>query len=171
MKKKINFVQRFKLIMNIVRKFKSKKKKIIITKESNSKPGYLSHQTIFGLKRKLKDFESFQVCQYNPIVGLIPIEISDIFPAAHHETSRISFDPKEFPSFEKTWKNFFANNKFSEIHYDKNDQFLETFCKNIAKRDQEKIFCLLKIRKKNVLKDSAYSAASSAQPLMKTPFL
>jgi hypothetical protein len=28
-------------------------------------------------------------------MGLIPIEISDIFPAAHHESSRINYDPKE----------------------------------------------------------------------------
>ena len=34
---------------------------------------------------------------------------------------------KEFPIFEKTWKDFFANNKFSEIHYSKDDQFLQYF--------------------------------------------
>ena len=124
---------------NIVRKFKSKKKKIIITKESNTKPGYLSHQYI-GLKRKLKDFKSFQVCQYNPIIGIIPIEISDIFPAAHHETSRINFEPKEFSSFEDTWKKFFANNKFSEIHYDKEDQFLKHFVKTLPKEIKKKSF-------------------------------
>ena len=90
----------------IVRKFKSKKKKLIIVKESNTKPGYLS-QEYKRLKKKLKDFEAFQVCQYNPHLGLIPIEISDIFPAAHHETSRINYDPKEFVIFEKTWENFF----------------------------------------------------------------
>ena len=124
---------------NIVRKFKSKKKKIIITKESNTKPGYLSHQYV-GLKRKLKDFESFQVCQYNPIIGIIPIEISDIFPAAHHETSRISFEPKEFTSFEDTWKKFFSNNKFSEIHYDKDDEFLKHFVKILPKEIKKKSF-------------------------------
>ncbi len=123
----------------IVRRFKSKKKKVIITKESNTKPGYLSHQYV-GLKRKLKDFESFQICQYNPIIGIIPIEISDIFPAAHHETSRISFEPKEFPSFEDTWKKFFENNKFSEIHYDKDDQFLKHFVKILPKEIKKKSF-------------------------------
>jgi 7-cyano-7-deazaguanine tRNA-ribosyltransferase len=78
---------------NMVRKFKSKKKKIIITKEFNTKPGYLSNQYV-GLKKKFKNFDSIQVCQYNPQLGLIPIEISDIYPAAHDETSRIDFDPK-----------------------------------------------------------------------------
>ncbi len=123
----------------IVRKFKSKKKKIIITKESNTKPGYLSRQYI-GLKKKLKEFESFQICQYNPVLGLIPIEISDIFPAAHHETSRLDFEPKEFPTFEKTWNDFISNNKFSEIHYDKEDEFLKYFVKSLPKEIKKKSF-------------------------------
>ncbi|MCV0365947.1 MAG: tRNA guanosine(15) transglycosylase TgtA [Nitrosopumilus sp.] len=122
---------------SIVRKFKSKKKKLLITKESSTKPGYLSNQYV-GLKRKFKDFDSMQICQYNPILGLIPIEISDIFPAAHHETVRINFEPKEFPAFEKTWNGFFSNNKFLEIHYDKNDGFLKHFVKTLPKEIKRK---------------------------------
>ena len=122
----------------IVRKFKSKKTKIIITKESSTKPGYLS-QEYSGLKKKIKDFDSFQVCQYNPQLGLIPIEISDIFPAAHHETSRLNFEPKEFPTFEKTWNDFFENNDFSEIKYDKDDQFLKYFVKMLPKTIKRKL--------------------------------
>ena len=68
-------------------------------------------------------------------MGLIPIEISDIFPAAHHESSRMNYEPKEFTEFQKTWENFFKKNKFSEIHYDKKDEFLKVFCKNVAKRN------------------------------------
>ena len=123
----------------IVRKFKSKKKKLIIVKESNTKPGYLS-QEYKRLKKKLKDFEAFQVCQYNPHLGLIPIEISDIFPAAHHETSRINYDPKEFVIFEKTWENFFKKNKFLEIHYNKEDEFLRYFVKTLPKEIKKKSF-------------------------------
>jgi 7-cyano-7-deazaguanine tRNA-ribosyltransferase len=122
---------------NIVRKFKSKKKKLLITKESSTKPGYLSNQYV-GLKRKFKDLDSMQICQYNPILGLIPIEISDIFPAAHHETVRINFEPKEFPTFEKTWNDFFSNNKFLEIHYDKQDEFLKHFVKILPKEIKRK---------------------------------
>ena len=122
---------------DMVRKFKSKKKKLVITKESSIKPGYLSHKYL-ELKRKFKDFDSMQVCQYNPQLGLIPIEISDIFPAAHHETSRIDFEPKEFPTFENTWKNFFDNNRFSEIYYDKTDKFLKHFVKVLPKEIKKK---------------------------------
>ena len=122
---------------NMVRRFKSKKKRLVVTKESSTKPGYLSHQYI-GLKKKFKDFDSFQVCQYNPHLGLIPIEISDIFPAAHHETARVIFDPKEFPTFEKTWNIFFSNNTFSEIHYNKDDEFLKHFVKTLPKEIKKK---------------------------------
>ncbi|MFB5609355.1 MAG: tRNA guanosine(15) transglycosylase TgtA [Nitrosarchaeum sp.] len=116
----------------IVRKFKSKKKTLIITKESNTKPAYLSHE-YSSLKRKFKDDKSIQVCQYSPHLGLIPIEISDIFPAAHHETARLSFEPKDFPTFENTWTKFFKNNQFSEVYFDKSDEFLKHFIKILPK--------------------------------------
>ena len=124
---------------NTVRRFKSNKKKIVIIKEYNTKPGYLSPQYI-GLKKKFKDFDSIQVCQYNPHLGLIPIEISDIFPAAHHETARLNFKPDEFTVFEKTWKDFFNNNKFLEVHYDKDDKFLKYFVKMLPKKIKQKSF-------------------------------
>jgi len=124
---------------NIVREYKTKKNKLLVTKEYSTKPGYLAHQYL-ALRKKFKDFDSIQVCHYNPQLGLIPIEISDIYPAAHHETSRINFEPNEFPTFEKTWKDFFSNNKFSEIHYDKNDQFLKYFVKMLPKNIKKKSF-------------------------------
>ncbi len=123
----------------IVRKFKSTKNKLVITKESSTKPGYLSHEFV-NLSKKLKDMDEVQVCQYNPQLGLIPIEISDIFPAAHHETSRMNFVPEEFTEFEKTWRIFFDNNKFSEIRYDKDDQFLKHFVKQLPKNIKKKSF-------------------------------
>jgi len=124
---------------NTVRRFKSNKKKILIIKEYNTKPGYLSPQYI-GLKKKFKGFDSIQVCQYNPHLGLIPIEISDIFPAAHHETARLDFKPEGFTVFEKTWNDFFNNNKFLEIHYDKDDKFLKHFVKMLPKKIKQKSF-------------------------------
>jgi 7-cyano-7-deazaguanine tRNA-ribosyltransferase len=115
-----------------VQSFKSKKKILIITKESNTKPAYLSME-YFSLKRRFKDNEDIQVCQYSPHLGLIPLEISDIFPAAHHETARLEFNPKEFPTFENTWKKFFENNQFIKVYFDKNDDFLNHFIKILPK--------------------------------------
>jgi len=126
-----------KLYHDIVRKFKSKKNSLIIVKEPQIKPGYLSHD-YFALKRKFKEIDSFQICYYNPQIGLIPNEISDIFPAAHHETARLNFDPKEFSEFQKTWIKFFENNKFSEVYFDKKDEFLKYFIKSIPKETKKK---------------------------------
>ena len=124
---------------SMVRRFKTKKKRLLITRESSTKPGYLSQQYA-GLEKRFRDFDSVQVCQYNPQLGLIPIEISDIYPAAHHETARIDFDPKEFPTFGETVKYFFDNNRFSEIHYDKNDMFLKHFVKTLPKEIRRRSF-------------------------------
>ena len=126
-----------KLYHDIVRKFKTKKHSLIIVREPKIKPGYLSHD-YFALKRKFKEIDSFQICYYNPQLGLIPNEISDIFPAAHHETARMKFDPKEFSEFQKTWSKFFENNKFSEIYFDKTDKLLESFVKLIPKNTKKK---------------------------------
>ena len=121
----------------IVRKFKSKKKILVITKESNTKPAYLS-QNYLSIKKKFKKFDDIQVCQYNPHLGIIPIEISDIYPAAHHETSRLEFEPKEFTLFLETWKKFFEINNFEQVHFDKTDEFLRYFIKLIPKGIKKK---------------------------------
>ena len=121
----------------MVRRFKSKKKSLILIKEPHTKPGYLSHE-YFALKQKFKDIDSFQICYYNPHLGLIPNEISDIFPAAHHETARLHFDSGEFVEFEKTWIKFFTNNEFLEVFFDRDDDFLKRFVKNIPKGIKKK---------------------------------
>ena len=121
----------------IVRRFKTRKNMLILLKEPNIKPGYLS-DNYSDLKRKFKNINSIQVCYYNPQLGLIPNEISDIFPAAHHETARVIFNPKEFLEFENTWIKFFENNKFSEIYFDKKDDFLKRFSKLLPKEIKKK---------------------------------
>ena len=122
-----------------VRNFKSTKKKLLITKESKTKPGYLSRE-YNAIKKKVNEINSFQVCQYNAHLGIIPIEISDIYPASHHEASRLDFNPEEFPLFGRTLEEFVKNNNFSEIHYDKTDKFLRYFLKNIPKYVKRKNF-------------------------------
>ncbi len=114
----------------VVRRFKSKKDILLVVGESGVKPGYLSPQYA-RLKKDMADFDSVQVCQYNPILGLIPIEISDIFPAAHHETARVHFEPTEFQAFADTWRIFLENNKFSELRYDGNDEFLRYYARTL----------------------------------------
>ena len=115
-----------------VRRFKTRKKLLLIMPETNQKPAYLSPE--YKKLQKMKNLDGIQVCQYNPFLGLVPIEISDIFPAAHCVTARIKQNPNEFTVFADTWRIFFENNNFEEITYDKNDEFIRFFVKGLSKR-------------------------------------
>ena len=122
---------------NTVRKFSSKKKILCITKDSKLKPAYLSPE-YFELKKKFKEPESVQFCQYNPYLGLIPLEISDIYPASHYVMANSNFNPEEFTEFAKTWETFFEKNDFTVVYFDKDDQFLKYFSKSIPKGTRKK---------------------------------
>ena len=127
---------------NIVRKFRSKKKTVVISHDISRKPYYLSSE-YSNLRKRFSNPESIQFCQYNPFLGIIPLEISDIFPASHYVTSRLEFDPKDFPTFTKTWEIFFEKNNFTTIYCDKKDEFLRYFLKTVPN----------KIRKKSLVKE------------------
>ncbi len=119
-----------------VRNFKTKKRTLLIMPETGQKPAYLSPE--YKKLASVKNLDDIQVCQYNPFLGLIPIEISDVFPAAHYVSVRIKQNPREFPVFEQTWKKFFENNEFEEIIFDKNDEFIKFFVKTLSKSIKKK---------------------------------
>ncbi len=110
--------------------FRSGKKKLLITRESAARPAYLSGQYA-SLRGRLADIDEFQVCQYSPHLGIIPLEISDVFPAAHHEAAAGDFEPGDFPTFGETWARFLGNNSFSDIYYDRGDRFLRHFMRKV----------------------------------------
>ena len=60
-----------------VRKFRTKKKILDITPDTNIKPAFVSKE-YKTLKATIKEPELVQFCNYNPFLGIIPIEISDI---------------------------------------------------------------------------------------------
>ena len=122
---------------NIVRKFRSKKKELVILKDTVLKPAYLSPEH-FNIKKSFKDSEAIQFCHYNPYLGLIPIEISDIYPAAHYVMANSIQSPEDFSVFAKTWNIFFEKNHFTKIHFDKNDSFLTFFVKSLPKNIKKK---------------------------------
>ena len=117
---------------NIVRKFKTKKKTLVITSEPTIKPAYLSRE--YTILKKKFDNDSVQFCYCDPFLGMIPFEISDIYPASHYVSTRIEFRPEDFPIFEKTWNTFFAKNQFTIIHCNKNDRFIQYFVKSLPRR-------------------------------------
>ena len=120
-----------------VRNFKSKKKIVVITRDTNQKPAYVSNE-YYSLRKKFKNPDSIQFCNYNQFLGIIPIEIADIFPASHYMMVRNDFNPKNFPMFEETWKKFFAKNNFDTVYLSKNDPFIQHFQKLVPKKIKKK---------------------------------
>jgi len=127
----------------IVSKFKTKKKILVILPESKIRPGYLSSEYI-SQKTKIENSKLVQFCQYNQFLGLIPIEISDMYPAAHYVMSNNILDPEKFPVFEKTWKIFFEKNKFDFVVFDKNDSFISYFSNKLPNTVKKKSLVLQK---------------------------
>jgi 7-cyano-7-deazaguanine tRNA-ribosyltransferase len=104
----------------MVSKFKSSKtcgadgrRRLILYPESNIHPFY----TTQDFKKIAKKFPDAQVCTYNRFLGIIPVEICDIFPAAHNLTSEDlkTFQANDYPSFINSLKEFLAENNFEEI--------------------------------------------------------
>ena len=122
---------------NTVQKFKTTKKIAVITKNTVTKPAYLAKE-YHALKEKFKNFNSIQFCFYNPFLGIIPLELSDLYPASHHEISRFDFIPGDFPSFARTWNIFFSKNKFNVLYVPKNDNFLKPFLRLLPKTTKKK---------------------------------
>lgn len=120
---------------NTVRKFKTDKKELVILRDTSDKPFYLSGD-YNKIKNKYKP-DKVQFCQFNPFLGLIPLEISDLYPAAHYVMSQNNAKPEDYVEFSKTWKKFFANNKFDKVHLENND-FLKHYKPQIGKSAKTK---------------------------------
>jgi len=108
----------------MVRKFMTDKKILVIVPDGGVRPFYLSNE-YKRLKRKFaSEIDLIQFCQYNPLLGIIPLELSDIYPAAHYLESNFVHKKDEFPEFLKTWTTFLNKNKFRKI-YAPHDEFLK----------------------------------------------
>ena len=124
---------------NTIQKFRTRKKIAVLTKNTITRPAYLTNE-YSTLKEKFEDSESIQFCYFNPFLGIIPLELSDLYPASHYEMSRFNFKPEDFPSFTKIWNIFFSMNKFDILYVSKNDDFLKPFLKLLPKSTKRKFF-------------------------------
>lgn len=115
----------------IVRKFKTKKKIVVIIPDNGIKPMYLSSDYNY-LNKKFSKTKSIQFCRYNQFLGIIPIEISDIYPSSHYDMANIEYNPQSLPVFEETWKKFFENNKFSTLYTKHGDKFITYFTNKLS---------------------------------------
>ena len=109
---------------SLVRKFKTKKRTLVIIPDGGVRPFYTSTEYNNLKKKFASKLDDIQFCQYNPYLGIIPLELSDIYPAAHYVISDTDYNQDEFPEFTKTWSSFLKNNKFKKV-YATSDEFLK----------------------------------------------
>jgi 7-cyano-7-deazaguanine tRNA-ribosyltransferase len=101
--------------------FKSSRKKLVLCPEGEIHPFYSTR----GFREMTRSFPDAQVCSYNPFLGVIPAEISDIFPASHNISSREARRLEDFPMFAESLQSFVAANSFTEIIVAEGDSFIE----------------------------------------------
>ena len=101
-------------IRNIFDSFRTNKKKIILYPDTQVSPFYSSRE----YHKLYKKFSDYQICSYNPFIGIIPAEISDIYPAAHNLISKKKFNlhnAKDYPTFMNSFEKLLSHHYFDEI--------------------------------------------------------
>ncbi|MGI0004327.1 MAG: DUF5591 domain-containing protein, partial [Candidatus Nitrosotenuis sp.] len=126
----------------VVRDFVSGKKELVLVSDSADKPFYLS-KSYRQLQKKF-DESKIQFCQFNPLLGIIPLEISDLYPAAHYVMADVQSSPESYTESAKTLEIFLAKNKFKRIHLEDNE-FLNHFKKQMPKSRLK----IIKMKKKD----------------------
>jgi 7-cyano-7-deazaguanine tRNA-ribosyltransferase len=89
--------------------FRSTKKKLILCPEGEVHPFYSTR----SYREVAKKFPDAQICSYSPFLGIIPAEISDVFPASHNLATRSGHRPEDYPTFVESLKEFAG--RFEEI--------------------------------------------------------
>ena len=97
----------------------SKKKKLILCPEDEIHPFY----STTSYKDIVKKFPDAQVCSYSPFLGIIPAEISDVFPASHNLATRSGHRLEDYPTFVESLKSFAG--KFEKIVVIAPDDFMK----------------------------------------------
>jgi len=118
-----------------VRRFRTKRDVLAILPDTTLRPFYLSAE-YKKLEKKFAN-QNVQFCQFNPFLGLIPLEISDLYPSAHFVMSKNSHKPQDFSEFTKTWNEFFSKNNFKYV-YATDDEFLKFYTKMLPKKIKKK---------------------------------
>jgi 7-cyano-7-deazaguanine tRNA-ribosyltransferase len=101
----------------------SKKKKLILCPEDEIHPFY----STTSYKDIIKKFPDAQVCSYSPFLGIIPAEISDIFPASHNLATKSGHRLEDYPTFIESLKSFAG--KFEKIVILAPDDFMKQAAK------------------------------------------
>jgi 7-cyano-7-deazaguanine tRNA-ribosyltransferase len=108
-----------KRFRKVVARFQSSKKKLILCPEDKHHPFY-STRSYKDIVKKLPDA---QVCSYSPFLGIIPAEISDVFPASHNLAPKSIYRLEDYPTFVESLKEFAGG--FEEIAIIATDDFIK----------------------------------------------
>jgi 7-cyano-7-deazaguanine tRNA-ribosyltransferase len=95
--------------------FKSSKRKLVLCPEGELHPFYATR--IY--REVVKRFPDAQVCSYSPFLGIIPAEISDVFPASHNLAPRSGQRVGDYPTFTESLAKFAS--RFEEVVIVAND--------------------------------------------------
>jgi 7-cyano-7-deazaguanine tRNA-ribosyltransferase len=101
-------------IRNIFDSFRTNKKKMVLYPDTQVSPFYSSLE----YHKLYKKFSDYQICAYNPFIGIIPAEISDIYPAAHNLISKKKFNlpnAKDYPTFVSSFEKLLSHDYLDEI--------------------------------------------------------
>jgi 7-cyano-7-deazaguanine tRNA-ribosyltransferase len=116
----------------MVSEFRSNKnysggRKLILYPESSIHPFYAT----YDFRKLTKNFPDAQICTYNQFLGIIPAEISDIYPAAHNLAAKklTTYQTNDYPSFVASLKEFLTENNFKQIIIVA-DQFIKSIITN-----------------------------------------
>jgi 7-cyano-7-deazaguanine tRNA-ribosyltransferase len=114
---------------NMMLRFKSRKEgSLILFPEGQVAPFYASK----AFQKLSAKFPNDQICTYNPYMGIIPAEVSDIFPAAHKIIAKDKepvYTSADFPTFIDSFTNFIHSNNFKSIVIVA-DPFMKTIVNN-----------------------------------------
>jgi 7-cyano-7-deazaguanine tRNA-ribosyltransferase len=101
-------------IRNIFDSFRTNKKKMVLYPDTQVSPFYSSLE----YHKLYKKFSDYQICAYNPFIGIIPAEISDIYPAAHNLISKKKFNSpnaKDYSTFVSSFEKLLSHDYLDEI--------------------------------------------------------
>ena len=81
-----------------------------------------------------KSFVDPNKCEfgYSRHLGLIPLAISDLYPASHYVETYDADPTFTYLEFAKTWEKFFLNNSFDVVYYS-DDKFLTHYIRRLPK--------------------------------------
>jgi 7-cyano-7-deazaguanine tRNA-ribosyltransferase len=95
----------------LVSEFKAHKDVLVLFPEGEVHPFYATR----GFRELAKKFRGAQLATYNPFLGIIPAEVSDIFPASHNVTARTERSIGNYPVFIQSLQSFVNSNNFDEV--------------------------------------------------------